>query len=235
MRSGLIILIVLVIIVLIAILMTSPTCRSAVTGVFKGKPKVDAKKSMPPVSAPTPMIEQVAKPIVMNNKSVQQAPPVAQQAERVASPVASNGPIHGSGQVNTNRSAPAQEQVSTQQASAPRVNASAKLLTGNLFELLDPSVDVQAEFGISEAELDVLAKKYKEQHLDTPKPEVIRSRHLTRTGLENAERVSRQSFITAAGTGKRNDGEEVFTSLFRDHLLPVSGASKLKARGTKKR
>lgn len=233
MRSGLIILIVLVIIVLIAILMTSPTCRSVVTGVFKGKPKVDTKKPTQPVSAQAPMIEQVAKPIVSGNKSVQQTPPTIQQAQRIVSPVASNGPILESGQGP--QAAPLEEVAQQPMVEQVKVNAPAKLLTGNLFEMLNPSVDVQAEFGISEAELDVLARKYKKQHLDTPKPEVIRSRHLTRTGLENAERVSRQSFITAAGTGKRNDGEEVFTTLFRDRMLPTTSQSKLKARSTKKR
>jgi hypothetical protein len=152
------------------------------------------------------MVEQVAKPIV-SNKPQQTAPaPVPQINQAVERPMP---PV-----------------------SAPQP---AKLLTGNLFELLDPSVDVQAEYGISEAELEVLAKKYKEQHLDTPKPEVIRSRHMTRAGLENAERVSRQSFITASGTGKRNDGEEVFTTLFRDRMLPVTGPSKIKTRKPKKR
>lgn len=225
MKAGLIILIVLVIIVLIVILMTSPTCRNAVTGVFKGKPKVDSKKISPPVSQPGPVIEQVAQPIV-NGKKVTSNKPVSTIA-----------PIHGAGQTPlVNQTAHAPVVPKREPVSAPKeVSPPAKLLTGNLFELLNPSVDVQAEFGISEAELEALARKYKEQHLDTPKPEVIRSRHLTRSGLEKAEQVSRQSFITAAGTGKRSDGEEVFTTLFRDRMLPASTPSKLKARTTKKR
>uniref|UniRef100_A0A6C0CIE1 Uncharacterized protein n=1 Tax=viral metagenome TaxID=1070528 RepID=A0A6C0CIE1_9ZZZZ len=223
MKAGLMILIVLVIIVLIFILISSPTCRSVVSGVFKGKPKVDSKKEQVAASNPGPVIDQIAQPI-MNGKVVPNVPhPVPQEycgpQGRVVPPSTHNlGALEAPPIVT--------------QAAHP---VSAKKLTGNLFELLDPSIDVQAEFGISEEELMTLAKRYKEQHLDTPKPEVIRSRHLTRSGLENAEKVSRQSFITSAGTGKRVDGEEVFTTVMRDRLLPASNPSKLKAKATKKR
>lgn len=217
MKASLIILIVLVVIVLIVILMSSPTCRNAVTGVFKGKPKVENKPKLAP-PAPGPIVEKQAEPI-MNGKVI-------------SSPSSATPQPFVNGKVLSQPDLP---QVAPTAAPAPAAEKPAKVLSGNLFEMLNPSVDVQAEYGISEEELNMLAKKYKEDHLETPKPEVIRSRHLTRSGVENAERTARQSFITASGTGKREDSEQFYTEVMRDKLMPEMAPSKIKTKSIKRR
>jgi hypothetical protein len=204
MKASLVILIALVIVVLVVILWTSPTCRNAVTGVFNKKVE---KKVAPVAKPPAPIVDAVAQPIRHGFN--------AQAGLPVATPIQTEAPV------------PVPQ-------TAPAPEAPARRLTGNLFELFNPSVDVQAEYGLSEEQLEVMAREYKAKHLDTPKPEVLRSRHLTRSGLERAEQVGRKSFMTSAGSGKRLDSDQLVTDVLRDHLAPQQAVHNVKVRGVRK-
>jgi hypothetical protein len=245
MKNSLIILIVVVVIILVAILMTTPTCKNVVSGIFKGQ----KSKAMAPISQRTVTGVQstrpkVAEPIAPKPKPKPPQPisvpdpkqnvdthPFPPHQQTVQPQASFSGPVPSSipePQQNIDDSSFPPHQRSVQpQASFP-------VLSGNLYNLLDAKVDVKANFNISEEELNAMARKYKATHLDVPKPEVIRNRHVTRSSIENAEAVLLQSYINSAGFGQRPDTDQLLTEVMRDRTHTAQNGKKSKVSSSKK-
>jgi hypothetical protein len=208
-----IILIVVVAIILVAILMSSPTCKKAVSGIFKGKKEVASKPKVAEPIAPKPKPRPPQPISIPDPKQNTDNPVFPPNQQGVVQPQASVPAMVPDPQQNVDNPEfpPHQRGVVQPQASFP-------VLSGNLYNLLDPKVDVKANFGISEEELNVMARKYKETPLDTPKPEIIRNRYVNRSAMERAENVLLQSFISSTGSGQRPDTEQLVVEVMRDRV-----------------
>lgn len=274
MKNSMIILIVVVVIILVAILMTTPTCKQVVSGIFKGRkqavatghppePRRIAEAKGPQLKEPfkpkpKPVDPQNPIPVPQNNLDNPVFPP---NQRGVVQPQAGTPVLPPSSLVDPRNNAdiasfpPHQRGVVQPQAGTPNLPGQEimdpshnedrqqfpphqrgvvqpqsahgfPVLSGNLYSLLDSKVDVKSNFGISEEELNAMAKKYKETHLDVPKPEIIRNRHLNRTAAENAEAVLLQSFINSAGSGQRPDTEQLVVEVMRDRVASQQKGSK---------
>lgn len=123
-----------------------------------------------------------------------------------------------------------QMEVQAEQHIAPQ-QASFRVLNGTVEDMFNTKVDVQAEFGISEEELDRLAMDYKKRHLDAPQPERLRNRAIRRTDLERSEQVLRSSFVKAAALNTRMNTEEFTVNALRKNIINAETTKQKPVRG----
>jgi hypothetical protein len=192
MKTSLTVLIILTVVVLIVILMTSPTCRNAVSSVLGGKKQVQkAVKSTPPVASQPakPSVNSIQRPSGSDMRAAAAA--MGQRPGQAPQVQSSTQPL-GPQQVNF---VPPSEAPKMEVMSDPKY----PVLNGNLLDMFNNTVDVQATFGLSESQIDAMAKEYKETFLDVKKDEVARHRSIIRSHLEEAETKLRQGLTKLSG------------------------------------
>jgi hypothetical protein len=213
MKNSLVILIVLVIVILVAIFVTSPTCKNAVSSLFK-----------------KPVRELATEALEDQKEVVKRDIEVANQRPAVPTPMPSALPsqsVAAPSEDFLRKRRQAQGQVSQSVHSAQ--NGSFRVLSGNLEEMFDVKKDVQNEFGISEAELDAMALAYKQTHLDAPKPETIRHRSVRRSDFERSEEVLRSSFANRS-LGEKLNSEEMTANALRNHIATSEKSKQVKGK-----
>jgi hypothetical protein len=199
MHTSLTILIILTVVVLIVILMTSPTCKNAV-GAVLGQKKVTTpskgKPAAPQIAAARPSVRSLPHPSGQEMKSAA----MAMQSASMHTPAA---PQHVS-------------------VSAPKMSVMSDpkypVLNGSVLDLFNSTMDVQSEFGLTEDQIDALAKDFKETHLDVKKDEVTRHRSIIRSQLEEADAKLREGYQARLMSGKKPDTEETIISMRQERL-----------------
>lgn len=190
MHSSLTILIILTVVVLIAILMTSPTCKNAVGAILKGKKKRVEKPTNPP-SAPAVEAPAPKKPQVASAPKPRAPTPVVQSPAKV-------------------------------EASQPQMEVKSdpqyRVLTGNVLDMFNNTVDVQSEFGVTDEQIDLMARQYKVDHLDVHKEEVTRHRSFVRSAYEEADAKLREGFQQMMVFGKKPNTEEAIIAMREEKI-----------------
>ena len=93
------------------------------------------------------------------------------------------------------------------------------ILEGPIENLFDTKLDVQAEFGMTEAEIDRLAKDHYERHLAPKTQARTRHRSVLRTETENAEQALRESFVNTVQLGNRMSAEQFTNDAMRNNII----------------
>lgn len=107
-----------------------------------------------------------------------------------------------------------------------QVPAGVPVLKGPVENLFDPKIDVEGEFGISEAELVKMAKEYKKRHLTAEKPEVPRNRYVRRSQQDMAETKMRESYIASKkAMASREKTEDLVIDAMKSHILSQKRAN----------
>ena len=207
MHTSLTILIILTVVVLIVILMTSPTCKNAVNSVLSGKkqaPKAVQSQASNAAPAAKSSVKSIQRPAANEMKKAAAAmkPQVARPAQVQAARTA------GPQQINF----------------VPKVDVTAEVLSdpqypvlnGNLLDMFNVTVDVQAKFGLSEEQVNAMAKEYKETFLDVKKDDVTRHRSVIRSQLDEAEMKLRGGFVKLSG--QKPSVEETLSSMREDRV-----------------
>jgi hypothetical protein len=204
MHTSLTILIILTVVVLIVILMTSPSCKSAV-GAMLGQKKVNQPVKASKTPAP-------AKP------SIRSLPKPSGQDMKAAASALKSKVRTGATQLNTQLPAGPQavklEKPKTSVMSDPKY----PVLNGSVLDLFNSTMDVQSEFGLTEEQIDALAQDFKETHLDAKKDEVTRHRSIIRSQLEEADAKLREGYQTRLTSGKKPNTEETIISMRQERL-----------------
>jgi len=214
MHTSLTILIILTVVVLIVILMTSPTCKNTVGALLgrkkvEAKPKVAAKKSEVSASKAAPKkkstLESLAKPTNTDMKAAAKA----LNKPQPKTPVKATPEVPKVAPIETPKVA---------QTETPKVNASHPVLNGSVLDMFNNTLDVKSEFGLSEEQIDALAKEYKTTHLDVHKDEVTRHRSIVRSHLEEADAKLRDGFSANVAGGKKPNTEDAIIAMRQERL-----------------
>lgn len=199
MKTSLTILIILTVVVLVVILMTSPTCKNAV-GAVLGKKK--ALQTTPPVQKPT--VKSIPRPSSAEMKTASNAmkPKSVPVEHRPVGPQ-----VHTLAQSNVPISQPRQEVMSD-----PKF----EVLSGNILDMFNSTMDVSAEFGLTDEQVDAMAREYKASHLDVKKEEVTRHRSIIRSQLDEADAKLRDGFQRP--TGRKQTAEDSIIAMREERL-----------------
>lgn len=209
MHTSLTILIILTVVILVVILMTSPTCKSVV-GVALGQKKVGNPNNLKAIKGNTPndrhmskVTQKAAKPSVErlprpSGEKLRSAARALPTRKPVAATHVSAGPQH------INITAPTSSLVSD-----PKYPT----LNGNLLDLFNSTLDVQSEYGLTEEQIDALAKDFKETHLDVKKDEVTRHRSIIRSQLEQSDAKLQAGYQARLTSGKKTSVEETIIAM----------------------
>lgn len=258
MNTSLIILIVLVTVILIAILLTSPTCKNAVAsirGKSKSSPPVMTPKNKP--QAPAKKNKLSPQKNTLTNKQTPQKKSVSNKKARNVVSESNEENMHPRDRARARReerlkgrqsqpseptpevvpSAPSSEVVEQHKKALDHfegaqviVNKASdfKVLSGRIENMFDVEKDEGSEFGLTEKQLDDMARAYKKEYLDAPKVEVPRHRSVNRRELENAENMTRTSFAQMAANGRRDAEDEFVDNKFKDLVMGAEQTPKVK-------
>lgn len=121
-----------------------------------------------------------------------------------------------------------QQEAEKQQKKQNKVqNKQFPVLNGAVENLFSATQNVEAELGMSEYELNVLAEKYKKRHLTEQKVTVPRNKAVKRSDIENAEKQLRQSFVNmAAARPDRMNTEEMNLEVVRKNIMSAESRKK---------
>lgn len=201
MHSSLTILIILTVVVLIVILMTSPTCKNAVGSILKGKKKETSSDAL--TSTAGPSVE----------KKVASREEASKLQQRKAAETMETYKKAQSGVVQS----PAKVE-----SSQPRVEVKSdpqfKVLSGNILDMFNNTVDVEKQFGLTESQINELAMKYKAEHLDVHREEVTRHRSFVRSDLDEADAKLRDGFQKSTLIGKKPNMDETVIAMREEKL-----------------
>lgn len=235
MDRNLLVLIVIVVIVLLVILLTTPACKNAVNGIFKKNAKSVKSKKVSSVTRDkkTRKIanEENRRRAVQNYshhnktrelatednkrravKSFSHHDKPRKHANEALADQGSQEPVNGYKNIGDHQ-----------------VPAQVPVLSGSVDGLFDAKIDLEEEFGITDAELTRLAKQYKERHLDAPKRSRARTRFMTQVEQERAEALTRKSYLNSRNAhNQRNDYEE-----FMGNAIKSTIAAQKRAKGEK--
>lgn len=230
MNTSLIILIVLVVVILVAILLTSPTCKNAVANLrpesAKKAPIVNAKKDGKKVESAS---RQRRDQVVAKRQGKQQvaAPKSQKKTNLKASADLKNATQKASPQVKSGKSGKfvnqtdVEAKVLKEHPDAKILNSQSpfKTLSGKVENLFDPVSNEAAEFGLTEEQLDAMAKAYKKDFLDAPKVETVRHKSYVRSEVENAENKIRESFVQTTLNSVRDPSEELVSEFYKQKAM----------------
>lgn len=186
---------------------------------------------------PTRKVNTPQKPTVEAPKNIPQRPPrnvsrrTAQSDQKVETPQKPTVEARKRTRQYTARNTiqPIQNNViPTQSIQTPQNNVSAqvqassfKTLSGHVENLFDPVENVAAEFGLTEAQLDAMARSYKKDFLEAPKVEAVRHKSYVRSEVEAAENKIRETFVHSVINSVRNPQEELVSEFYRDKAMGI--------------
>lgn len=123
---------------------------------------------------------------------------------------------------------------STRKVEGPKLEVSAEnmqpivqSLGGSVEDLFNPKTDVEAEFGISEAQLNVMARQYKSRNASQEQASVPRHRSFMRKDAEEAEESFFKSFQNMASSRatERMNSEDFATEVYRRNIMEAAKAA----------
>jgi hypothetical protein len=208
MQTSLVILIVMIVIVLAVILISSDSCKSALSHAFNRKSKVKAIGPSPagelPVAQPK---KQLIKPRTSPKKVVAGNPK----------------------KISTIAAKPATK------LNKPARNSSMGTIKGDIVQMFSPQPDGAEEFGVSESTLESLAAEYRRRHIDVPKESRVRHRSFRRSALEAAEAKLQETYMHMASDARHKHDEDFVTESFRQNILQAESRKPLTGRAVRER
>lgn len=93
------------------------------------------------------------------------------------------------------------------------------IVQGSIENLFDGKLSVEAEFGLTEAQIDQMAREYHDKHLAQKKNGKTRHRSLRQAETDVAETKLRNSFMKLHSNNKRIDTEEFTSEAFRANIV----------------
>lgn len=218
-QGTLVVIVVIVIIVILLFVLATPRCRNFLEG-SRSKQSKKVSKSHQREEEEQAAREEAARKIREAHKPTKNEP---QKNIFPAKPILS----HATPGTNPRQVA----------KDAPKVEAPTDLtipeiipvLKGRLENLFDFVPNAAAEFGITDEQLDRMARDYHAKHLADKKPQQIRNRNIIRRDAELAEQKLRSSFVNMAAN-KTQRGSEFVNETMQKKIMSAKGDSRKETR-----
>lgn len=94
-----------------------------------------------------------------------------------------------------------------------------RVLSGNVLDMFNSILDVEAEFGITEEEINRRAEKYKNDHIDIHEEEVTRHRSIIRSQFDEADALLRDGYQRNFTHQKKPNTEEAIIAMREEKLM----------------
>lgn len=228
-NTTLLVIIVVIILIILIILFATPACKEAVSKALTKKVAKDMKVKSEKVAASRKASSTKKSP-------VKAAKPTTQPKRKVNNPKVEEmrakalAAQKDQKKVGAQRAQPKVEKPKYKTASDLKVPEKIPVLNGSVENLFNAKSDIEAEFGITESELDQMAREYKQRHLSNKKPHVARNKALRRREVEAAERKVRESMKGMAVQNQRFDTEELTQDIMRKNVMRTAQNQKPKYR-----
>lgn len=230
MNGSLVALIVLIILIIIIVIAANPDSRNAVANMLGKKKELDVLEPVEASKKPSqkvPVKNIPAKPVQASHPNVQDlfAKKYAETKQNreayIAAQKAAMQPKPQAAPQQPPRAKP------THQVQVERKHEYVPIVEGSVENMFDAKLDVQSEFGLTEAQLDQMAKEHYERHLAESKASKTRHRSLRHSELDKAEIKLQNSMMQV----HRNDNDRIDVDDFTFEALGqnIMAAEKNKA------
>lgn len=213
MNTTIVILIILVIVILLVFFLNTPTCKNMVSGAKRNK--VQSGNLKPSI----PFEHFKAKYANSKNKihgGNPQPRPIQVDPKKK----------HKKSQGGNPQPKPVQDDRVKELKDIKFDKNPIKVLSGGVEDMFTPKVDLVNEFGITNAELDRMARDYSRKHLEASAPSVPRHRSIRRRNVDYAEKALRESFMRMASKNEKIDADEFTAEAYRKNIMKAESRKK---------
>jgi len=218
-QGTLVVIVVIVIIVILLFVLATPSCRNFVSGTHSKESK-KVSKSHQSVELEQASREEAARKIREAHKPTKSEP---QKNIFPAKPILS----HATPGTNPRKVTQEKDQVQAQpDLSIPE---RVPVLKGRLENLFDFVPNAAAEFGLTDEQVDRMARDYHAKHLADKKPQQIRNRNIIRRDAELADQKLRSSFVSMAAN-KTQRGSEFVNEAMQKKIMSGKTESRKETR-----